>query len=398
VVDEAHHAIADSYLRVLDGFAGTPMIAGFTATPERADSKILGDVWDKIVYSRTILEMISAGYLCDLKAKQVRLKDLDLGEVRIRQGDYDAGDLGAAMELANAPEHIVRAYHEYAYGRKAICFLPTVALAEEVNLAFVEANIDSYIVTGDDVVGDRRETLKAFSRGGASVISNCAVLTEGYDEPSVNCIIIARPTKSRPFYTQMIGRGTRRHPGKEDCLILDMVGATGLDLVTMAGLFKLKESTAENGIQSLLARVAAHDTAAAAEGEMVAEAVDVLRLQRLHWIPDGPRFLLSTGEETLMLFPEDLGWNIASLPRDRTLSRKLLYKGLTLEYAQGVAEDYVKELGAMGLAKAGAKWREAGPSEKQEELLRKWGLWREGLTKGQASDMISIRMARRRDS
>lgn len=401
IVDEAHHLPSPSYVRILESLEqyGMPIV-GFTATAYRADNKSPLDYFDKIIYTKSILEMISAGYLCNLRAKQIHLKELDLSAVRTRAGDYQEGDLGAALELADAPAQVVKAYLEHAAGRKAIVFCPTVALAEETRSLFVKSCVEAHMVTGEDDIEVRRETLARFARGKAEVITNCAVLLEGYDEPSVNCIIIARPTKSKGLYVQMIGRGTRRHPGKEDCLILDLVEATSRhDLMTMASLFHIKEETAEAGIQALLDSVAqakAEGKAPPSEADMIAEAVDLLRQQSLHWIPDGPRFMLSAGEETLVLFPQDLAWGVRTIPKSREEAPRLLYTGITLEWAQGVAEDYVRNLGAMGLAKAGAKWRKDEPSDKQLEILKKYGRYRAGMTKGEASDEITRLFIKRR--
>ncbi len=142
VVDEAHHGTADTYQRILEhvgSFAGDgPLITGFTATPERGDKVGLGKVWDRIVYQKTLLQMILAGYLCDLKAVRVSIS-VDLDQVHVRGGDYVDSELGSALMDANAPKHVVSAYQEHAVGRKALIFTPTVAMAYEMSLAFSSA-------------------------------------------------------------------------------------------------------------------------------------------------------------------------------------------------------------------------------------------------------------------
>jgi ATP-dependent helicase IRC3 len=396
VVDEVHHVAAESYQRVLNQLED-PFVVGFTATPERFDGKPLG--FDKIVYSKTLFEGIREGYLCDLRAKQVALK-MDLSRVKVKGGDYQEGDLGVAMAGADAPQHIVKAWQEWASGRPTLVFTPTVALAYDTALQFQKAGQRFEVVEGEQKLEDRRAVLKDFSAGRIQGVVNCGVLLEGYDEPSVGCICVARPTKSRVLYQQMVGRGTRVHPAKQDCLILDFVGATTEhDLVTLATLLNVKVSTAEEGVAALLARVAEsrQSTVSSTEGEVVAETVDLVTRQKLHWIKDERRYLLSCGDETLALVPGVEGWDIRAIARQRVEGSRALYKGLTLEYAQGVAEDYVRAKGAETLAVGGARWRYQVASEAQLVQLRKAGLaFKPGILKGEASDLLSVHFNRRR--
>src|SRR5262249_32434116 len=124
------------------------------------------------------------------------------------------------------PEHILAAYQEHALGRKALLFTPTVHLAEVLAELFSGAGIPTECVSATTLLEDRRALLHRFRTGETRVITNCGVLTEGYDEPSVDCVIVARPTQSTPLFTQMVGRGTRLYPGKADCLVIDVVGVT----------------------------------------------------------------------------------------------------------------------------------------------------------------------------
>ena len=247
VVDEAHHAVAPTYLRILEylGAFNTngPLCVGFTATPERGDGAGLGAVWQKIVYQKTILEMLLAGYLCDLRAVRVSVA-VNLNQVRVRGGDYAEGELGRAMMHANAPAHVVAAYQEHAAGRKTLVFTPTVDLAHAMAESFESAGVRAEALDGQTPDEERRAILRRLHSGETQVVANCAVLTEGFDEPSIDCVIVARPTKSKPLYIQMVGRGTRIYPGKEDCLVLDVVGATSRhDLITASTIFDLDLST-----------------------------------------------------------------------------------------------------------------------------------------------------------
>lgn len=232
VVDEAHHAAADTYRRVLAALrAGEPeqvyqadtgrpdaiervpagpLLVGVTATPDRGDGKGLDDLFQEIVASWDLLWGIRSGYLADLRGVAVRLDRFDTARLKVSRGDYDQGAAGRALADAGAPEFIVHAWladHPLpggdtvtARGRKTLVFTPTVALAESVAAEFVGAGVPAGMVSGETPLDDRRRILGDFRAGRLTVLANCAVLTEGYDEPSVQCIVVARPTKSRALY------------------------------------------------------------------------------------------------------------------------------------------------------------------------------------------------------
>ncbi len=244
---------------------------------------------------------------------------------------------------------------------------------------------------------ERRRLLRAFRDGDVQVLANCGIATEGYDEPSVNCVVIARPTKSRALYTQMVGRGTRRHPGKDDCLVLDVVGATRRhDLQTTATLFGLP--TAALTSASVGEIVAARRERAAAErvqGELVAQTVELFHRRPVHWVEglDGC-FVLSTGQGSLILRPVGETWTVEHRPIGAQAT--VLIDGLSLNFAQGYAEDYARTLGAATpLLVRDAAWRFLEPTEKQRQALRRLRIPIAGIyTRGEASDAISRATAR----
>jgi ATP-dependent helicase IRC3 len=244
IVDEVHHAPAYTYelvLEYLSCFEGYgPLLVGVTATPERGDRGPLGHIFEQIVYHKSILEMIPA-YLSDLRAIQVQLVKADFNTLHLRNGDFRDDEVEEMMFAANAPAEVAAAYGQYAMGRKALIFTPSVALAHAMVDAFRASGMPAVeAIDGTTPLDARRAILRRLHTGETRVVSNCFVLTEGFDEPSIDCIIMARPTRSRPTYMQMIGRGTRKFPGKEDCLILDLVGVTTrLDLMTIGRLFNL---------------------------------------------------------------------------------------------------------------------------------------------------------------
>ncbi len=402
VVDEAHHAAAPSYkrvLRALDTFEeDCPLTLWVTATPERADGKQLGRVWQEVVYQRGILEMVRAGYLADLRAVRVRLK-ADFSALRVRGGDFVASEVGKALEAANAPEHVVGAYLEHATGRKALVFVPTVRTAHAVSEAFLKAGVPAEALDGSTPPEERRGILSRFTSGETAIVANCGVLTEGFDEPGIGCVIVARPTRSHPLYVQMIGRGTRPYPDKTDCLILDLVGATARhDLITAASLFDVDpEDLAERTLTDAVAVKEAReeDGLDHTGGELVGEVVDLFERRPMAWVRvSGSTFTLSTGTGRITLEGSGDAWG--AVLHERGCPSRILASGLPLDYAQGVAEDHVRASGTSVLVDRGASWRGKPATERQRAALRRLGAsCPAGTTAGAASDLISAAMARR---
>lgn len=225
VVDEAHHAVAATYRRIFDHFGlfaeNGRLLVGFTATPRRGDGLALGQVFQEIVYSRGIEEMIREKWLSPIVGWRVTT-DIDLDTVRVRHGDFVEAQLARAVNVRRRNDAVLGAYSKYASGRRAIIFCADVAHAQSMAETFASAGIRALAVWGAMPRDNRRAALEALRSGRASVLTNCNLLTEGFDEPSVDCIVMARPTKSRLLYAQMIGRGTRLHEGKENLVIIDM--------------------------------------------------------------------------------------------------------------------------------------------------------------------------------
>jgi ATP-dependent helicase IRC3 len=403
VVEEAHHAPAESYCRILahvgafrpDG----PLVLGVTATAERADGQALGAVFQEIVYEARLLDMVRAGYLAELRALQVHVA-ADFNALHTRAGDFIDAEAEAMLLAGDAPDLVARAYQQHAADRKALVFTPTVRVAHAMAKALLEAGVAAEAVDGETPLELRRELLRRFHRGDTRVVANCGVLAEGYDEPSVDCIIVARPTRSRPLYTQMLGRGTRRHPGKDDCLILDVVGLTTRhDLQTAATLFGVEPTGAiEASVLDAVDRAAAMRQAREARGELVARAIDLFRARPLHWVAAGAdRFALALGEHGTLVLDvlADERWAVRQLTRHhRTVT---LQDGLDLGYAQGWAEDHARRLGAKTLIDPSAAWRQAPTTDRQVETLHRCRVpVPSGLTKGAAADLLTASFARAR--
>jgi ATP-dependent helicase IRC3 len=398
IVDEAHHSTAATYRRVLDYVgayaADGPLTVGVTATPERADGEALGAVWQELVYSKSLLEMIRAGYLVDLRALQVQL-EADFKALRTSQGDFVEDELADLLLAANAPELVAQAFRQYASGRKTLVFTPAVVLARATAEALQRTGIATEALDATTPAAKRRAILDRFHTGETLVVVNCGVLTEGYDEPSIECVVIARPTQSRPFYVQMLGRGTRPYPGKRDCLIIDIVGATTRhDVVTLPMLLKLTPASlvgrTVGEVTAARQQFHARDAAVPATGRLVAIPVDLFRRRRLHWVAvRGDCFVLPLGRGWVALEGREDRWDVAVVSPSGARTR--LASKLSLGYAQGCAEDYARSLGAGGLVNPRARWREDPASEGQRRFLRGLGIAAgSDLTKGAAADLITI--------
>ena len=220
IIDEAHHAVSDSYSRILEHFSSA-CVLGVTATPDRGDMKSLGSVFDSLAYEYTLPQAIREGYLSPIKAVTIPLK-LDLSGVSIQAGDFKASDIDTALDpfLYQIAEEMLN----YCKDRKTVVFLPLVKTSQKFRDILCEMGFRAAEINGSSE--DRSEVLEAFDRGEYNVICNSMLLTEGWDCPSVDCVIVLRPTKVRGLYCQMVGRGTRLCEGKKDLLLLDFLWHT----------------------------------------------------------------------------------------------------------------------------------------------------------------------------
>lgn len=227
VVDEAHHAAAQSYRSILGRFESARVL-GVTATPDRGDGKALGKVFESVAYSYEMRRAIAESFLAPLHAKRILVEKMDLSEVRTHHGDFDQTELS---KLLNEDENllgVVKPLLEQAGDRKTLVFGVDVAharaLAEVIN---AHKPGKAIALDGTAKPEERKAVLALFRKGVFQYLCNCALFTEGFDEPDIACVALARPTQSRALYTQMLGRGTRLAPGKRDCLVLDFVGNSG---------------------------------------------------------------------------------------------------------------------------------------------------------------------------
>ncbi|KAK8079909.1 P-loop containing nucleoside triphosphate hydrolase protein [Apiospora hydei] len=249
LVDEAHHIVAPGYLRTLEHFGldqkrdESPILVGVSATFSRFDGLRLGKAIDEIVYHKDYVDMIGDKWLSDVIFTTVA-STADIRRVRsAANGDFQPGELSQAVNTEQVNEVTVRSWLAKAQGRKStLVFCVDIAHLMGLTQAFRDHGIDARFVTGDTHKVERSERLSAFKRGEFPVLVNCGVFTEGTDIPNIDCVVLARPTRSRNLLVQMIGRGMRLHPGKTNCHIIDMVSSLETGIVTAPTLFGLDPS------------------------------------------------------------------------------------------------------------------------------------------------------------
>lgn len=443
VVDEAHHATAPSYVDTLTHVADSPLVVGFTATPERSDKKSdLRNVFEELAYARSLEEMIREGWLCDLRAERVTIADLDLAKVKKSRGDYQAAALGAAMQAAGAVDHAVAAWDQHAPDRKGIAFFPTVELSREAAALFTAAGLPAGHVDGTTPRDERRATLAALTTGKVQIICNVGVLTEGYDEPSIECVMVAAPTRSRIRYAQMVGRGTRLHPGKTDCLILDLAGVTtDLSLQSAGALFGLRTPpkpgekltrAKERQDKADARRLTRPKRARPMPTRTSSKPVRLFNSDAIAWTHVGDRWIVGLkNHQHLVLDPTSrdsylrcagCSWTFPIdttttderctqcegelVPTDRTTWRvllmgpnlaKVIARNLDLGYAQGAAEGIIRDAGLIGLADRDAPWRKQPATPGQRRYAHQVGAHPPAdATKGDVADLITAAIATER--
>lgn len=316
IIDEAHHCLSDGYQRVLAHFSEAKVL-GVTATPDRGDMRNLGSYFESLAYEYTLPKAIKEGYLSPIKAMTIPL-ELDLSSVGIQSGDFKAGDLGNALDpyLYSIAEEMKK----QCIGRKTVVFLPLVKTSQKFRDILNEYGFKAAEVNGNSK--DRAEILKDFEEDRYNVLCNSMLLTEGWDCPSVDCIIVLRPTKVRSLYSQMVGRGTRLSPGKTELLLLDFLWHTERhELCHPASLICENEEVARQMTKNLEEKAgiafdieeaeeeAASDVVAQREESLAAQLAEMKKRKRK--LVDPLQFELSIQAEDLSNYIPAFGWESA---------------------------------------------------------------------------------------
>ena len=312
IIDEALHAITDGYRRILDYF-GSAKVLGVTATPDRGDMRNLGEVFDSLAFEYKLTDAIKEGYLCRIMAQTIPLK-LDISSVTMSGGDYAVGDLGTALDPYL--EQIAAEMAQRCKGRKTVVFLPLITTSQKFRGLLNSHGFRAAEVNGQST--DRKEVLADFDAGKYNVLCNSMLLTEGWDCPSVDCVVVLRPTKVRSLYSQMVGRGTRLSPGKTDLLLLDFLWMTDkhelcrpADLVcedrTVAR--QMTENLAESGCPQDIeeAAVQASEDVVAQREEALAKQLEEQRRKKAKLV-DPLQYEMSIQAEDLAGYVPAFGW------------------------------------------------------------------------------------------
>lgn len=314
IVDEAHHCLSDGYQRVLEHFPGANVL-GVTATPDRGDMRNLGQYFDSVAYEYPLAKAIRDGYLSPIKAETIPLQ-LDLRSVGIQSGDFKAGDLGTALDPYL--QSIAQEMADRCMDRKTVVFLPLVKTSRKFRDILNAAGFRAAEVNGESQ--DRAEVLQDFAAGKYNVLCNSMLLTEGWDCPSVDCIVVLRPTKIRSLYCQMVGRGTRLSLGKDHLLLLDFLWHTERhELCHPASLIcenaevaeKMTENIAEAGcpVDIEEAEQKASEDVVAQREEALAKKLAEMK-SRKRKLVDPLQFEMSIQSEDLSSYVPAFGWEM----------------------------------------------------------------------------------------
>lgn len=351
IIDEAHHCISDSYQRILEYF--NSKVLGVTATPDRSDMKNLGQFFESLAYEYTLPKAIKEGFLAPIKAQTIPLK-IDLTGVGTQAGDYKAGDLGTALDpyLYQIADEMAKV----CIDRKTVVFLPLVKTSQKFRDILESRGFKAAEVNGDSQ--DRAEILADFDRGRYNILCNSMLLTEGWDCPSVDCVVVLRATKSRALYSQMVGRGTRLHPGKTELLLLDFLWNTEKhELCRPAHLIAESPEVAQKMTENI---------------EAAACPVDLEEAET------------KATEDVVAAREEALAKKLAEM---KNRKRKLVDP---LQFEMSIqAEDLSGYVPAFG-------WEMSPPSEKQIQTLEKLGIFPDEIDNAGKAAMLLDRLDKRR--
>lgn len=386
VVDEAHHCLSDSYRRVLEHFQNANVL-GVTATPDRGDQRSLGQFFDSKAYEYSMSQAIHDGYLCPIKAQMIPL-ELDINNIGISSGDYAAGEIGSALEPYL--EQIAAEMLHYCRGKKTVVFLPLVNTSQRFTALLNRYGLRACEVNGNSP--DRAELLQDFEGGKYDVLCNSMLLTEGWDCPAVDCVVVLRPTKVRGLYQQMVGRGMRLHPGKEHLLLLDFLWMTERhDLCKPSSLISRDADIAakideqirdlEDGVDLIEAEETAERDILAEREEALAKQLAEMR-KRKRRLVDPLQYALSIAAEDLSNYTPSFAWEMAPASQ----------KQLEFLEKRGIFAESIDNMGMASLLIDKLKRRqEAGlATPKQIRLLERYGFRQVGTWLfDDASHMIS---------
>ncbi len=387
IVDEAHHCLSESYKRVLEHFPDANVL-GVTATPDRGDMKNLGNYFDCEAYNYSMARAIKDKYLCPVKAQMIPL-ELDIHDVGISSRDFSAGEIGSALDPYL--EQIAEEMTHYCKGRKTVVFLPLIATSQKFCAILNRVGLRAAEVNGNSE--DRAQILSNFEKGWYDVLCNSMLLTEGWDCPSVDCVVVLRPTKIRSLYQQMVGRGMRLSPGKKDLLLLDFLWMTSRhDLCRPSALLCKDEKIAQKmdellqesdeGIDLIEAEEQAESSVVEERERALAKLLEEKKREKRKLV-DPIQYAFSINAEDLTDYVPTFAWEMAPPSK----------KQLDFLEKRGILPETVENTGyaSMLIDKLIARQQEGLATPKQIRCLERYGFKKVGTwTFEDASKLISM--------
>lgn len=386
VIDEAHHCLSDSYQRVLKHFPAANIL-GVTATPDRGDQRNLGQYFDSKAYEYSMTKAIRDGFLCPIKAQTIPL-ELNIRGVGMSNGDYAVGEIGTALDPYL--EQIAAEMTHYCQGRKTVVFLPLIKTSQKFCGLLNKSGLRAVEVNGNSE--DRAQVLQDFETGRYDVLCNSMLLTEGWDCPAVDCIVILRPTKIRSLYQQMVGRGMRLSEGKDHLLLLDFLWLSSRhDLCRPSALISKDAVIAEKMDAQLMKDVDVYDLVEAeeqAERDVLAEREEALARElaemrrRKRKLVDPLQYAMSIAAEDLATYVPTFAWEMAPAST----------KQIAFLEKRGIFTGSVKNMGMASMIIDRLKRRqdEGLSTPKQIRCLEKYGFLHVGTWQfDQANGMIA---------
>lgn len=404
IADEIHRSASQSWVSVFEALGclpgdqqGAPLLCGFTATLSRADARGLGDIWERVVYTRGIKWFIEHGHLVEPRGKTV-VTDLNLTEVKKTGGDYNEHELGIRMADETIREAIISAYREHADGRLGVLFAPTVASAEFFAEGLSDAGLRTEGVYGTTPLSQRAEIYARYRAGETRVLTSCTALAEGWDAPWASCAVLARPTLHAGLYIQQVGRVLRPWPGKKDAIILDVAGAAQRH--SLHALIELNETIPQDVNLTEVKEVDEEEIkdleATRYRGPVAFADVDLFAGTGAKWLTTtGGVLFIPTSDKLVFLHPQPDGWAIGVCPKTHLHGGSWVAQGLSPEEALAEASEYAI-MRDPTIASIHAPWRKRGkPSDKQIDFARNLGIDSQGMGKAELSDAITMRLASR---
>ena len=398
IIDEAHHAAAPTYERLARGLgfmSGDPnkLLLGVTATPKRGDGIGLSSIFEEVIFNRSISWGIRNGYLSPLIGRRVSTR-VSLKGLQTQAGDFVAAQLSRTINIPGRNKLIVDSFIEYAKDRKkAVAFCADVKHAIDLATMFNATGVPSASIHGKMDIEERRLVLQSFEEGKIRVLTNCGVLTEGFDSPQIDSILLCRPTQSEGLYVQCVGRGTRVSPGKKDCLVIDFVDASRHSLCSFQNSLEGAVAPPPQPPRTVHKDEVVHeeteqDTTSFEASDV--QEIDFFGRSQFAWIQFGDAWHLPVSEHRdIWVRKASAGYRVVLHDGGKTFS--LSEKELPLDYAVGAAEDWVRGQEVVTLARRDARWRGDPPSDKQLAALERFGIRNQNLTKGDASDLLRVK-------